>query len=129
MVELPFSDVWEVQIPVKIMPYSDALKTIQGLIRNAETLAALGALCRAKAGEQVVDEVISNKLTAVQKAIDPHLLNDIGMEDARFLHLTVRANLRRALELVEASENAARWEFDDRQSYKLKGSHRGSSCV
>jgi len=103
------------------MSYSDALKTIQGLIRNAETLAALGSLCGVKACEQSVDEAISNKLTAVQEAIDPHLLNDIGVEDARFLHLTVRANLRRALELVEASENAARWEFDDPSILQAQG--------
>jgi ubiquinone/menaquinone biosynthesis C-methylase UbiE len=103
------------------MSYSDALKTTQGLIRNAETLAVLGTLCGAKAGEKSVNEAISSKLTAVQQAIDPHLLNDIGEEDARFLHLTVRANLRRALDLVEAQDNAARWEFDDPTILQAQG--------
>jgi 2-polyprenyl-3-methyl-5-hydroxy-6-metoxy-1,4-benzoquinol methylase len=103
------------------MPYPEALKAIQGLIRNAETLAALGALCSAKAGAKTANEAISSKLIAVQEAVEPSLMNDIGEEDAQFLHLTVRANLRRALELVEAEENAANWGFDDPTILQAQG--------
>jgi SAM-dependent methyltransferase len=95
------------------MPYPEALKTIQTLIRNAETLAALGALYGARAGEKEANEAISSKLVAVQKAVDPGLLDDIGDEEALILHATVRANLRRVLELVEAPERPASWGFDD----------------
>ena len=44
------------------MPDPEAMKTIQTLIRNAETLAALGALCGARAGEKEANEAISSKL-------------------------------------------------------------------
>lgn len=95
------------------MPYSDALKAIQDLSRNADTLAALGALLSDRAGEAKANGTVAAKLDAVQRAVNPTLLENISNEEARFLFATVRANLRRALELVEAPDQPACWDFED----------------
>jgi SAM-dependent methyltransferase len=95
------------------MPFQDAMKSIQELTRNAETLAALGAILSAKAGAGAANDAVSTKLSAVQAAIDPALFDGLSGEEARFLHATVLANLRRVVSLVEAPDQPARWATDD----------------
>jgi 2-polyprenyl-3-methyl-5-hydroxy-6-metoxy-1,4-benzoquinol methylase len=95
------------------MSYSKALKTVEELTRKVETLAALGALFGAIGGDSKAAEVVAVKLQSVQEAIDPNLLDEITEVEARFLQATVRANLRRALDLIENPDQPATWGFDD----------------
>ena len=95
------------------MSYSETLKTIQELTRSAEVLAALGAMLSIRAGTSNVDGAIETKLLVVQNALSKDLLEAITIEEAEFLNLEVRANLRRVLDLAEASNQTARWSFED----------------
>lgn len=103
------------------MSYADALKAVQELGRQVDTLAALGALLSGRAGQAGPDDAIMGCLEAVKDAIDPALLEGITAEEARFLHAIVRASLRRALELAESPDRPPRWGFDDEVILQTQG--------
>jgi len=95
------------------MAYAEAWKAVQNHTQSVEALAALGAIFGARAGESTAHDAIAGKLDAVHQAIAPGLLNDISADEFRFLHATVRANLRRALDLVESPHKPVGWSFSD----------------
>ena len=95
------------------MAYAEAWKAVQDHTQGAETLAALGAIFGARAGESTTNDAIAGKLDAVHQAIAPGMLSDISTDEFRFLHAIVRANLRRALDLAESPHKPAGWSFND----------------
>lgn len=95
------------------MAVSDALAAIQQLTRNAETLAALGALLSTRCGVVEPTETVLGKLHAVQEAYSPALLDDLAPEEANFLRALVLANLRRVTAFAEAPDTQAQWVTDD----------------
>ena len=95
------------------MSYSDSMKVIQSLSQNVETLASLGAICGVQKGEELSNDLIAARLKAVQHAAEPSFLQDLTAEELQFLHSTIRANLRRALELTEDPGRYSGWGFED----------------
>jgi len=95
------------------MAYAEAWKAVQSHTQSVEALAALGAIFGARAGESTANDAIAGKLDAVHQAIDPKMLHDISGDEFRFLRATVRANLRRALDLVESPQKPPGWSFND----------------
>ncbi len=95
------------------MTFSDALKKIHELSRHVETLGALGATFADLAGEAKANSAIEPKLHAVLEAAQFDSLDGLSRDEMLFLHATVRASLRKALDLVQAPEKPARWTFED----------------
>ena len=95
------------------MSFQDAQKVINELIRNTETLAALGALLSEKAGEVEPHSTTIGKFKAVQRAIDPMLFDGVTQDEAQALRATILARARRAFEVVETPDQLPTWATDD----------------
>ncbi len=109
------------------MNYSDTSKVVRELSRHVETLGALGAAFAQLAGEAKVNGAIEPKLDAVREALQLDALDGISSDEMRFLHATVRASLRKALNLVESPGTPARWTVDDPVILQTQG--KGSRMV
>ena len=95
------------------MAYADSLKQLQGLIRHAETLAALGALARIEAGEANPDAKIMSALVQVLNVVGPDFFEGVSQEQASFLGATAFGNLSRILELVASPDKPGNWDYTD----------------
>lgn len=95
------------------MAFDDAMKSVMGLSRNVDTLAALAALLGWRAGKAPPAEIVLPKLEAIEAAIAPGLLDGLDEEQARFLHATAIAALKRALDFAERPDRSAGWTSDD----------------
>lgn len=95
------------------MPFQDANRVINELIRNAETLGALAALLSERAGDAKPHEAAIEKYSAVQRAIDPNLFDGVSQEQALALRLRIFSRVRRALEVAEAPDQPPAWAPSD----------------
>lgn len=103
------------------MSDQNARQVIMELIRNAETLGALGALLSGLAGHAKPHPDAADKFAAVQRAIDPDLFADLSAEAAQTLHAAIVARVRRAAELAERPDQPPIWAPDDPALLQTQG--------